>query len=339
VHMDRKVYFAIVGAGGMGSFYTRILKELPEAEVVAIVDVNESRAKEVARQYGVSEYYSDWRKVLEKSYVDAIAVCTPVRFHKEITVAALEAGKHVICEKPPAMNATEAEEMAEAAKRNKRILLYGFQWRFMEASKYVKNLIEKNYLGHVYRVRVHYLRKSIPLGAGKWFIRREFAGGGVLIDCGVHFIDLAYWLLGRPKPVEVFGKSYDYLGKQIEGFSVEDTYIGMVLFENGTTLVIESSWIQNWREEHGFTLYGTQGSASIYPSLEVYLNLEGKYSFIKPEVKEVEPTMLKLKHFIEAIEKGYSEISPRPEDGVVVMKIIDALYESAARGKSVEISV
>ncbi|RLE99654.1 MAG: hypothetical protein DRJ63_04745 [Thermoprotei archaeon] len=338
--MSKKVGFAIIGAGGMGSFYTRILKELPEAEVVAVVDINESRARELARQYNIGEYYSDWHKVLEKDYVDAVAVCTPVKFHKEIAVVALESGKHVICEKPPAMNASEAEEMAEAAKRSKKILLYGFQWRFKASSRYVKRLVEKDYLGKIYRVRVHYLRKSIPLGAGKWFIRKELAGGGILIDCGVHFIDLAYWLLGRPKPIEAFGVGYDYLGRQqFEEFGVEDTFIGMVFFENGTTLVIENAWMQNWREEHGFTVYGTRGSASIYPSLEVYLDLEGNYSFVKPEVKEIEPTVLKLKHFIEATEKGYSDISPRPEDGVVVMKIIDALYESAVKRKSVEISV
>ncbi|RLE82118.1 MAG: hypothetical protein DRJ51_02220 [Thermoprotei archaeon] len=333
------VNLAIIGAGGMGRAYIKAFKQMPEANVIAVVDVDEKRAREVAKEYGVPEYYSDWRKVVKKDEIDAVAVCTPVKFHKEITVGALNSGKHVMCEKPPAMNAVEAEEMARAAKENNRILMYGFQWRFMEKSRYIRKLVQEGFFGHIYRARIHYLRQfGIPLGADGWFRTRSLAGGGVLIDCGVHLIDLTYWLTGRPKPILAFGKQYDYIGRRFTNFDVEDTYIGLVLFENGMSMVVEASWAQNWHNEHGINIYGTLAGASIYPQVEIVKKIGDVYTTIKPEIKEAEAGHLKLKHFIEAIGKGYRDISPTPEDGVVVMKILDALYRASEEGKVIEIT-
>lgn len=326
----------VVGAGGMGRLYIRLFSRIPDAEVIAVSDVDLGRARKAAEEYGVPSYTGSWREMVDRGDLDAVAVCTPVKFHKEVAVAALESGKHVISEKPPAMNSKEAVEMAEAARRSGRVLMYGFQWRFAGRARYVRSLIEEGLFGDIYRVRIHYLRREgAPSGAGGWFRKKALAGGGVLIDCGVHFLDLAYWLLGRPRPIRAFGVKYNLLGRG--AMDVEDTFIGMIVFEGGTSLVIENSWLQNWRNELSFHLFGTKSGASLYPELELFTRVGGPHCSVRPLVEDGDPNAAKLEHFLRTIEEGPSDVTPTAEDGVVLMRIVDALYSSSEKGEAVEV--
>jgi len=320
----------VVGVGGMGEFYVRCFTESGRARVLAIADINEARLRQVASKYKVERAFTDWTKLVEMPELDAVAICTPPKFHREQAVAALESGKHVLCEKPPAMNAREAAEMANAARRHGRVLAYGYQCRFSRHAQYVRRLVDEGYLGEIYRMRVHYLRRSgAPRG---WFRVRELAGGGPLIDCAIHYVDLAWWVSGRPKPVRAFGATYDLLGK----FEVEDTAVALVLFSNGGSMVIEASWLQNWHNEHRVVVYGTEGGAQVLPYAEVHKKVGDYFVTMRPDIEEVDTQRAKILHFLDAVE-GKVEPIPRAEDGVVVMKMIDAIYESAAKGASVSI--
>ena len=335
--IGRIMKVAIIGCGGMGQFHASLISEMKDFEIVAFVDVDVDKAKLLAKKYGVSKYYKNWQDAVRDEEVEGVIICTPVKFHKEIAVGALEAGKHVLCEKPPAMNAGEAEEMADVAKSSGRVLMYAFQYRFYNTSQQIRELVREGCLGEVYRVRIHYLRTyGIPNG---WFRLRKFAGGGPLIDCGVHFLDLVYWICGRPKPVSAFGKAYKVLTKGLPNFDVEDSFVGMVLFDNGMSMVIETSWVQHWYNEFLVMIYGSKAGVRVYPDPEVVRRVDRSSFEVKKLVMEGwrEAHIKKLRHFKEVVESGYKDVTPSPEDGVVLMKIIDALYKSAELGRSVEI--
>lgn len=325
------VRVGVIGVGGMGELFVRCFLESGRADVVAIADINETRLKEISAKYGIKKAFTDWTKLVTLPELDAVAICTPPKFHKEQAIMALENGMHVICEKPPAMNAKEALEMAKAAKKHGRTLVYGYQCRFSMHSRYVKKLVDEGYLGNIYRMRVHYLRRSgAPHG---WFRIKEYARGGPLIDCAIHFIDLAWWVAGKPRPITAFGITYDLLGK----YEVEDTAIGIVTFSNKCSMIIEASWLQNWYNEHRVILYGTEGGAQVFPHAEIHKKIGEHFTTIKPEIKDINTQKAKIIHFLDVIERGIEPI-PSAEDGVVVMKMIDAIYESAIENTSVSIS-
>ncbi len=339
-----KMKFLVIGCGFIGRIYLDALTRIDDAEAVAVVDTDLDKVKSVAKRYNIPKYFTDWRDALELD-VDVAAVCVPVKYHKEITLEALKRGINVLCEKPPALNSSEAVEMMNAATKYRRILMYGFQWRFIERCIYAKRLIESGVLGKIYKVRIHYLRKEgFPSWSGSWLFRKELAGGGILIDCGVHFIDLIYWLLGRPKPKAVFGVQHDYLGRNIEGFDVEDTYSGVVVFEDDVCVSMEYSWSQIWHEEFTLNIYGTRGSIRLFPEVELVRKEDETYLKIIPELKEPEDYWLeanyqKIRHMVGLLKTGeYQDITPNPEDGVEVMRIIDGLYESSRKLVSVKLS-
>lgn len=324
------VNVGVIGVGGMGELFIKYFLESGRAKVVAIADINENRLKGISSKYGIKRAFIDWTKLVKLPEVDAVAICTPPKFHREQAIAALENGKHVMCEKPPAMNAKEALEMARASRRYGGELVYGYQCRFSMHSRYVKELVKEGYLGEIYRIRVHYLRRSgAPRG---WFRIKEIARGGPLIDCAIHYIDLAWWVVGRPRPTTAFGVTYDLLGR----YEVEDTAIGMVTFSNKCNMIIEASWLQNWYNEHRIVIYGTEGGAQVFPQAEIHKRIGEYFTTIKPEIKDINTQKAKILHFLDVVEKGVKPI-PSADDGVTVMKIIDAIYESASKGTSVNI--
>jgi len=323
------VKVGVIGVGGMGNLYIRVFKESGRAEVAAIADVDEKRLKQMASSYKIDKAFTDWTKLAEMSSLDAVAICTPPKFHRDQAVAALEAGKHVICEKPPATTVAEAEDMAKAAEKNGRVLIYGLQWRFNPASMYIKRAVENGLLGDIYRINAQYLRRR---GApGGWFRVKEIAGGGPLLDIGVHIMDVAWWMAGKPRPVAAFGATYDFLG----GFEVEDTAIGMIRFDTGAVMVVETSWLQNWPNQVQVMLYGTKGGARVFPP-ELHVYREGVFSTVSPELPKADSQRAKIMHFLDTVEK-YVEPIPTASDGVTVMKMIEALYKSAATGRAVMI--
>ncbi|MGB0384644.1 MAG: Gfo/Idh/MocA family protein [Ardenticatenaceae bacterium] len=360
-NMSSKLKVGVIGLG-MGRYHIEGYQSHPEAEVVAIADLNEVRLNEVGEQFGISGRYTSSEQMLEDEDLDIVSVATPNKFHKQHVMAALEAGSHVLCEKPMAMNAQEAREMLQAAEEaNKRIMI-NFSYRFTEQSMALKEQVDAGLLGDIYFARtIWHRRRGVPglsqwgvrkglYRFGSWFIQKAISGGGPLIDLGVHRLDLALWLMGYPKPTWVMGSTYDPIGsawaEQLDAkFDVEDLAAGFIKFENGATLALEASWAANIQETELMEtrLLGTKAGLvqrnidETYKfEAEMYLELNGSHFDMKlhPPTK---PVMRAMYYFVDSILNN----TPHPatgEEGVMVMEILDAIYESARTGQPVKIA-
>jgi predicted dehydrogenase len=328
----------------------------PDVKWVAVCDTRREAAEEIAKQYGVAKVYTDYRVMLEKEKLDAVGITTPNLYHSEISIAALDRGIHVFCEKPDAINPIEAQKMADAAERSGKILMTMRNNRFLKASKLLKKCIDNGSMGEIYTGRVGWLRRRGVPGRGGWFTTKELSGGGPLIDLGVHMIDLAMWLMGNPKPVSVSGAVYTKFAKassnsdsihsrfgQAEAggtFDVEDLATGFIRFENGATLQIEFSWASNIEEDMKFLeLRGTSaGCVMRGRELKLMAEIEDVLCDITPRFsKEKEaPHTENIHHFIHCIQGKETPIIT-PEHGVDMIKILSAIYESAETNSEVRL--
>ncbi|CAG7657589.1 Gfo/Idh/MocA family protein [Paenibacillus allorhizosphaerae] len=355
--MSKKLKWGIVGAGAIfRGAHVKPLKEHPEVEIVAVCDINEAKAKQAASDYGISAVYTDYRELLRRDDIDVIDICTPNLYHSEIAIAALRAGKHVFCEKPDAVSPEEAQKMADAAKESSRTLMVMRNNRFTPAARYLKAYIEQGQMGEIYAGRCGWIRRRGIPGKGGWFTTKELSGGGPLIDLGVHFIDLAVWLMGNPRPVAVSGATYtkfannelsdsahSQFGEKQEGgtFDVEDLAIGFIRFDNGAALQIEFSWASNIGEEMNFIeLRGTQSGAHLKKGeLSLFSETAGQLTNITPVLPSAIGALghaEHLRHFIDCLHNRAEPINT-PEHGVDMIKILNAIYESGKTGKEVRL--
>ena len=344
----------IIGNGGIAHCHADGYKELTDrVQIVACCDINEEKAKSFSAEYDIPRYYTNCEDMLKNEQLDLVSVCTWNSAHAPCTIAALNAGCDVICEKPMAMNAKEAGEMKAAADKNGKLLMIGFVRRHGFDARDAKALIEKGDLGEVYYAKATYLRRcGCP---GGWFGDKRFSGGGPLIDLGVHVIDLTRYVMGCPKPVTVFGITADKIGARdhigttewesetkVEKpvFNVEDLAVAMIKFDNGATLQVETSFNLNKKENEGnIEIFGSKAGLTLEP-FELHteyagcladINIRGEHNFnFGRDFKR------EIKNFVDSVE-GKTECKANAEDGVMLMKIIDAVYLSAATGQSVNI--
>lgn len=356
---NKKLKVAIIGCGGIANGkHMPSLAKLNTVEMVAFCDIIEEKAKKAAEQFGAKEakYYTDYKEVLKDKTIDVIHVCTPNKSHSFITIDALEAGKHVMCEKPMAKTSEEAKAMVEAAKRTGKKLTIGYQNRFRGDSQYLNNICERGDLGEVYYAKAHAIRRrAVPT----WgvFLNEEEQGGGPLIDIGTHALDLTLWMMNNYKPKAVLGTAYHKLsGKKNaanawgpwdpEKYTVEDSAFGFITMENGATIVLESSWALNSLEvgEAQTTLCGTEGGADMRDGLRINgENLSRLYE-TKIELNsggvafydgnEESASDLEARLWIESILND-TEPVVKPEQALVVTQILEAIYESSKTGKAV----
>lgn len=344
----------IIGNGGIAHCHADGYKELGDrVKIVACCDINEEKAKKFAEEYDIPNYYIDCKDMLAKEEIDVISVCTWNSAHAPCTIAALDAGCNVICEKPMAMNADEAEAMKAAAEKNGKLLMLGFVRRHGNDAQDAKVLIENGDLGEVYYAKATYLRRcGCP---GGWFGDKTYSGGGPLIDLGVHVIDLTRYLMGNAKPVTVFGFTSDKIGARDHigttgwtsetkvdkpVFNVEDLATAMIKFDNGAVLQVETSFNLNKKNSEGnIELFGSKAGLTLDPFelhteyannlADISIRGEHSFDFHRDFCREI-------KNFVDAVE-GKAECIATAEDGVVLMKVIDAVYLSAKTGKSVDI--
>ncbi|PRO65942.1 gfo/Idh/MocA family oxidoreductase [Alkalicoccus urumqiensis] len=346
--MEDYIRIGIIGAGGIArGRHIPVLKELEaQVEVTAVCDVNIETAKQAAVEFSHPFVTSEYAEVFSR--VDAVVICTPNKFHAEIAIAALEAGKHVMCEKPMSMTAGEAQAMTAAASKSNKTLMIAYHYRAMKESQAAKKLIDAGEIGTPMVARAQALRRRKVPGWGV-FTNKELQGGGSLIDFGCHFLDLAVWLLGSPKPVEVSGNTYNQLSSmpgQInqwgrvdnESFEVDDHVTGYVRFDNGATLLFETSWAANVKDDKEYcSISGDTGGVDLFP-LEVN---QAKHGMLMDSTMnwlpgEEEPGLLQMQNFLDAV-RGEAELIVKPEEAVRIQQIIDGLYESAETGRSVQL--
>ncbi len=345
-----RVRVGVIGLG-IGKNHAKRFAENPRAELVALADLNPALLTEWGDTLKVdpARRHASGEELIAAGGLDAVCVATPNKFHAPLTEAALEAGLHVVCEKPMAMTVAEARSMRDAARTAGRNLMINFSFRFSDMSFALKQQVDAGTIGPIYFGRtVWHRRRGIPKFGG-WFGNRELSGGGPLIDLGVHRMDLALWLMGHPQPVNVCGATYDVIGRRLASeqdkhFSVEDLACGIIRFANGAALLVEASWaVHNQHPEEMITqLYGERGGL-------VQRNLEGTYKFeaelyteeggnffTKRLDKALKPAPASMDEFIASILEDRPPLATA-DDGVRVQQIINALYESAATGREVRI--
>lgn len=355
----RKFKVGIVGVGGIANGkHMPALSKLSNVEIVAFCDIIKERAVEGAKKYGAPEakVYTDYRDLVARDDIDVVHVCTPNLYHSEITVAALESGKHVLCEKPMAIDYAGAKAMVEASKRTGKKLSVGYQSRYRPDSSYLKSYIDDGGLGEIYFAKaIAVRRRAVPT----WgvFLDEEKQGGGPLIDIGTHALDLTLWFMNNYKWESVMGTSYKKLSQRENAanawgpwdpkkYTVEDSAFGFIRFQDGATVMLESSWALNTLQvaEAVCLLCGTEGGADFADGLRINGEKYSRLYTIKPELKSggvafyegrsESPQDIEARLFYQAIADDTDPVV-LPEQAAVVTQILEAIYESAKTGKPV----
>lgn len=345
----KKLKYGLIGAGSNAerkhlSNYT----SLPNIELVAICDVNIETAKRLADKYGIKNVYSNYLEMLNNEELDIVSVCTPNFLHTEISIQALLGGVNVHCEKPLAMNAVEAKKIVDARNKTGKKLMVGLNNRFTNEAVFLKRYIDEGYLGDIYHAKAGWKRRSGIPGRGTWFTNKEFSGGGVMIDLGVHYLDLALFLMGTPEPLYITGSTYQnfgntttrnrngYKGDPNGVFNVEDSAVGFIGFKNKATVNFEFSWASNIEEDKTFIeLLGTKGGATLTNGeLKIHSELLDTCVDITPKLNSNIKLLSEFEHFIHVIQHNEEQIAPA-EHGVYMMDIIDHFYEAEKLQKPV----
>lgn len=349
--MVSKLRYACIGAGGIAE--KKHLKEYSlrsDIEVVAICDSNIKAAEKLANKFSVPNIYTDYMKMFEMHNLDIVSVCVPNYLHAPITMAALEKGINVHCEKPLAINAAEAQEIVNSKNEYGKKVMVALNYRFMAEAQFVKKYAEEGLFGEIYHAKCGWRRRSGIPGKGVWFTDKELSGGGALIDLGVHFLDLSMFFMDYPKVSSVSGATYSKFGGSASRlrpgyrnngdgkYDVEDMAVGIVRMKNGATIDFEFSWASNIEKESKyFEVIGTKGGACFKDGeLHIYSEVFDTNIDIKPELNNSILQVNEIASFVNCIQQNREPYAP-PEEAAQLMEVIDALYLSNKLGKEVEL--
>lgn len=336
---------AIIGVG-IGRQHLRGALGVPNVRIAALCDVNIERAQQLAQEFDLKnvQIVADYRELFQLENLDAVSVCVPNALHATIAIACLSAGLHVLCEKPLALSAADAQQIADAARDNSRACMVGQLLRFRDDVRALKARADQ--IGTPYYARAVARRASGIPKWGSWFTQKQMAGGGPLIDTGVHIIDLAWWLANCPRPLSASATTYGALGARKIGlgaggvgdpngtFDVEDLAAGLIRFEGGFSIHFESSWALYAENDTRLChVHGTDG-ALLWGDDAKIIAPDGTLETL--DVEAGDAWRAEIEHFVTSIQNG---IAPQPDatTGVTMMKMLDALYQSARENREVEI--
>ena len=351
---------ALIGCGTQGQNHLVAFRTLPDIEIVAVCDLDETRLNAVADQFGVANRYRRYEELIAGGHYDLVSICTMPVSHREMVVAALEAGAHVLCEKPMAMSADEGAAMVETARRVGRVLTFGFNMRFMPNAQLLKRFVERGRLGTLHYLRAWTFATDIPWW-GKHYIKR-ISGGGVLASTAVHTLDLALWVAGNPRPLSAtatMGRTFPRKRGQTApcpeaaaDYDVEDVFGGHLRFVDGSWMTLEGAW--SWDRpaySYSFELAGEAATVEFAP---VRVTAERDGEPVNLPLEELGPgadpdTRTGMEGWQESIEAEIADVVDalrtgrqplvRAEEALVVQAIVDALYQSAELGREVAITL
>lgn len=344
----RKIRVGIIGTGGIArAAHIPGYQKVPDCEVFACCDIVKQKAREVAKQFGIPHVFTDYRQMLEMDELDAVSVCTPNYLHKDPTIAALRAGKHVLVEKPLALNAKEGQAMVDAAKEAGKQLMCGLNNRFRAEAQALKRFIDNGLLGEAYYARAQALRRRGIPGWGV-FIEKDKQGGGPLIDLGVHILDLTLYLMGYPQPIAASGQTYTKFGHRDDvlglmgqwdpkKFTVEDFGCGFIRFDNGATVYLETSFAANLEADvFNTAILGDRGGCQLSPVKMFTEQNQTLLEMTPTSLRPVKTHEVEMSLFVEAI-RNDTPVPIPAEEALQVTKILDAIYQSAEKGREVKI--
>ncbi|HSC89055.1 MAG TPA: Gfo/Idh/MocA family oxidoreductase [Polyangiaceae bacterium] len=344
------IRLGVVGAGQVAELASAAFARRPDVELVGIADPARERAEALARKFGAPAARSSLEELLEVTALDAVYIASPNVFHAPQAIRALESGKHVLLEKPFALSWEEARQVVDVAERVGRTLTLSMNQRHADDTRALRAWVASGALGTPHHVRARWLRRSGIPRLGSWFGRKSWAGGGVLMDVGVHLLDLAFHLLDDFQPLTVSGQLRSVLGprglggggwgrsEQLGGvFDVEDFACVWLRFAGGASLALEVAWAthQEEAERHDLEIVGSLGAASSQPARWSRPDAEGLYTTSQLDVPE--GTNNPYDHFIEHLH-GRAPLVVTTAQALAVQRVLDAVYESAAAGREIALS-
>ena len=346
--MSKKLRYVLVGAGGCGTrkHLASYQKLENDVDIVGIFDYDINLAEKVAKENGGLKVYATLDELCSDNSINFVSVASANKYHAPYTIALLNSDKHVHVEKPIAMSSKEAIDMDEAARKSGKLLMVGLNNRFTELSQFAKNYIDEGHLGEIYHTRCGWRRRECYVPLGSWFCDKEISGGGPLIDLGVHYIDLTLYLSGYPAPKTATASTYNKfipISYREDGnpyYTVEDMATGFLRFDNGMSMEFEFSWGSHIeREVFFYELIGSTGGMKFEnDKLTIFAMQDNSMVDITPRVYNTSGWgNNEAKHFVDCIKECKNETLAPAKDAVKIMKIIEATYLSAERGREVEI--
>jgi predicted dehydrogenase len=350
--MADRVRFGVIGAGGIGLEHLVSLSSCPRAASVAIAESNPQRAKEATERFRISRSYSDYHELLDQPDIDAVTIALPNHLHAPVAIAALEARKHVLLEKPMATNAKDALKIVETAKRMKRLLMVAQNFRFNRHTQMARTIVERGDLGEVYHARGFWVRRNGIPRIGSWFTQKQYSGGGCTYDIGVHILDCCMHLMRDFDVVSVSGHVHSKFGRRGLGemdwgkseidakrpFDVEDFSVALLKTKTGKSLLLEVGWaaiIPTDGREYGIDLLGTDAGLSLFPA-RLLRNVADGFETVQLHVRQTPYTENRVHHFVNCILDSKKPIVTL-EESLKTQQILDAIYLSASSGKEVRL--
>ncbi|MDN5821449.1 MAG: Gfo/Idh/MocA family oxidoreductase [Brachybacterium sp.] len=345
----------VIGAGSIAQSHLTAYSQNPDVELIAVADMNLERAQTVADQFGAARAYADPHELLADPEIDGVSICTWNNSHASWTIAAIEAGKHVLVEKPLARTLAEAEEIQRIAEQSDRVVQVGFVRRHSPNCQVLKSFIDAEELGEIYYAKASCLRRVG--NPGGWFADKELSGGGPLLDIGIHVLDLCWYLMGSPTVVSVSGNTYDKLGSRgnittmprykaadydPSKNTVEDLANAVIRFDNGASLLLDCSYsLHATKDSIDVSVYGEKGGAELEPALHIATEMHDSVVNIEPQIgsRSFEFGVgfaNEIQNFVDASQGRAESIAPAWH-GVEIVRILEAIYESARLGREVSL--
>ena len=350
---ETKTRIGIIGVGQIGKGHVRTYMDMPHMEIAAIADIDEGEARRVAAEYGIAHVYTDFRELLARDDIEAVDVCLHNNYHMPATVAALEAGKHVFCEKPMAGAYIDAERMLTTARECGLMLSIQNREYFTNETKAAKALIDGGHLGRVYHARsTGHRRRGRPFVDGygsPFFVKQETASGGALYDMGVYHISTVLHLLGNPDVLRISGKTYQEMAmdparRERSGYNVEELGLGFVRLADDVTLDIIEAWAIHMNAFDGSFVVGSEGGVRLDPfgyfhsvgdlDFDSTANLAGFDRRLHGVREQGDVYDGEQQHWIAAVE-GRVELLPTAEIALNCMLISEGIYLSDQLGREV----
>lgn len=351
--MNTPIRFGFIGAGAIAHSSAHAVNRHPKAKVVAAQDPHEGRLKEFCDSYHIPKSYATADELFANPEIDAVYIAVPNKFHVPLAVQALNAGKHVILEKPFALNYEEAKLAADTSIKQGKVLTLGMNQRFSDRAQQFHTLSSQGIFGEIYHAKAYWQRRSGIPKLGTWFGSKELAGGGCLYDIGVHLLDLCLYVIDNFEPVSVYGSTYSKFGNRGLGegswgksdntglpFEVEDFAAGQIRFANGATVSLDVTWARHAAENDRMDIefYGTEAGASVL-SGKIYKRDETAKAHViidNPHAEIKFPHKDRFHNFINHL-LGEEELCVTLKQALVVQRILDGIKESALTGDSVKI--
>lgn len=335
----KEVRIGLVGAGAIAQLsHLPAYARIADARITALCDTDLGKARRVAGRYNVPRVTDSFEELAAMEDVDAVDICLPNHLHAPAAIAALEEGKHVLCEKPFSRSSKEAEQMVAAARKQGLVLMSGFNGRFREDAVVLKRFLSEGELGDVFYAKTGWLMQPAGWSGTSWKSKKRYAGGGVLLDLGIQMLDLTLWLLGMPKVDSVSAAAHP----KPQGQELETTSSALLRLRGGTTVTLEVSWGLLMEKDFAYlNLFGNRGAALLNP-LRVHKEMHGGLVNVTPSLTAGRQSYKlsfenEIRHFVECARTGAEPLSSG-EDALTLLRLLEALYQSARDGREIRLA-